>query len=125
MRRLVALPIISIAMCAPAIAGSGWYAGEDERCAKSDSAEMVGCTFAILDEWDVRLNLAYHSLDTSLSGEAREAFHTAQRKWISYRDANCEWYRTRAGAVAEVEGAACMLGMTRERVLEMEDWLER
>lgn len=125
MHRRIALILMTMALGGPAAAGD-WFSGEFERCAGgATTAEIVACADGLIDEWDVRLNLAWHRITTRLAGERREAFRDAQRKWIAYRDANCEWRRSREGSVAEVEWIACMLGMTRERVVEMESWLAR
>lgn len=125
MRGTIATLLVTLVLGGSA-AASDWHAGEVERCDKQVStADIVECVVGISDEWDVRLNLAWHGITTNLTGERREAFRDAQRKWITYRDANCDWYRSREGSVAEVEWIVCMLGMTRERVVEMENWLAR
>jgi uncharacterized protein YecT (DUF1311 family) len=45
---------------------------------------------------------------------------TAQRLWIQYRNANCDFYGDEQGAIREVEGAECLSRMTQDRAIELQ-----
>lgn len=79
-------------------------------------AEMNRCADQQYRKQDQRLNAVYKKLDKT------PELVRAQRAWIAFRDAECEW------AVAEYEGGSivpmaysyCLAGMTEERVKTLE-----
>ena len=74
----------------------------EERTSKSYATcleKAGGATFAMqdciseeLERQDRRLNGAYKVLMDSLPEKRKAQLRDAQRKWIEFRDANCEFY---------------------------------
>ncbi|MFA9204714.1 MAG: lysozyme inhibitor LprI family protein, partial [Flavobacteriales bacterium] len=55
-----------------------------------------------------------------LSNDRKTKLRDVQRKWIAYRDANCQFYADPdGGSLARVEANACMLRMTAARAEEL------
>ena len=61
---------------------------------KSDgvTSNMIDCIVAETNRQDVRLNKVYKAFMAELSAERKKQLQTAQRAWITYRDANCNFY---------------------------------
>ncbi|MEA1051885.1 lysozyme inhibitor LprI family protein [Lamprobacter modestohalophilus] len=82
---------------------------------------MLDCISEELTTQDARLNGAYQKLQKSLSAERKQALLTAQRLWIKYRDANCDFYNDpEGGSYQRVMANECMLRETAERAKELE-----
>lgn len=87
------------------------------------TVEMLNCIAGEMATQDARLNTAYSDVRSELSEERREALLAAQRLWISYRDANCNFYATAGGTLAQVVSNDCFLQETTERAAELENML--
>ena len=87
--------------------------------------DMLQCDGEELDRQDARLNDAYKKLMSELSPDRKKALLKAQRVWIKFREANCDYW---ADPGAAFEGSAntngCLLRMTVARVKELEGILE-
>lgn len=100
---------------------SARYGDEYKTCSQGNTAEIVQCVDGLYRRWDARLNDAYKKLMAKISDtKIRDALHKAQRLWIQYRQANCEWYDMGEGSIRRIEASECMRSMTAERVLELE-----
>lgn len=87
--------------------------------------EMVGCVGEEMKGQDARLNAAYHALLKGLPPDRQEKVRAAQRKWIEYRQLNCESrIGSDTGSLATVEANECVLRMTVERSAELEQMAE-
>jgi len=88
-------------------------------------SDMLQCDGEELDRQDARLNDAYKKLMSELSPDRKKALLKAQRVWIKFREANCDYW---ADPDATFEGRAntigCLLRMTVGRVKELEGMLE-
>ena len=94
---------------------------ESEDCSGANSTmEIVQCLSRLAAAWDRRLNAAYREQMSTLEPPRAELLRTAQRLWIQYRDANCEWYAAGEGTISRVEAAECMRSMTERRARELE-----
>lgn len=70
---------------------------------------------------DARLNRVYQALIGALSPEREEALRVAQRAWIRYRDANCDfYYDPQGGTAAGLAASSCLLSETADRADELE-----
>ena len=79
-----------------------------------------------LAQLDKRLNAAYQrALKEAQSDKQRDQLRKAQRLWIQYRDANCEYYELYEGTIARIYGGVCMLDLTRTRAEELERAIEQ
>jgi uncharacterized protein YecT (DUF1311 family) len=75
---------------------------------------------------DKRLNAAYQrALKEAQSDKQREQLRKAQRLWIQFRDAECEYYELGEGTIARIYGGECMLNLTRARAEELERAVEQ
>ena len=103
----------------------------EERTSKSYAAcldKAGGATFAMqdcireeLERQDRRLNETYKALFDSLPEKRQAQLRDAQRKWIAFRDANCEfYYDPQGGSAARLASNECVLTFTAERAHELE-----
>jgi uncharacterized protein YecT (DUF1311 family) len=103
----------------------------EERTSKSYAAcldQAGGATFAMqdcireeLERQDRRLNETYKALIDSLPEKRQAQLRDAQRKWIAFRDANCEfYYDPQGGSAAGLASNECVLTLTAERAHELE-----
>ena len=82
---------------------------------------MLDCIDAETKRQDMRLNKAYKNVVSELSSERKKQLQTAQRAWISYRDANCQFYADpEGGSLARVSASDCLMSMTASRSKELE-----
>lgn len=100
-----------------------------ERANKSGvTVDIVECSLKKLAEADAELNETYRRLAQKSGGERRGAkLRAAQRAWIKYRDANCD-YETEiggGGSMATFEYNGCLTGMTADRTTELRQMLDR
>jgi uncharacterized protein YecT (DUF1311 family) len=71
--------------------------------------------------WDKRLNTAYQeALKDATSPAQRDQLRAAQRLWVRYRDANCDYYGLGEGSISRLNAASCLHDMTRSRAQELE-----
>jgi uncharacterized protein YecT (DUF1311 family) len=109
------------ASAASAEPGSERYGDEYQTCKNGNTHDIVVCVDRLVKTWDVRLNAAYKKLiGMTTEADRRAALGKAQRLWVRYRDANCEWYDTGAGTIRRIEAGECMRSMTAARALELE-----
>lgn len=117
---LAAVLFMSLAV-ARAEPSSARFGDEYKRCSQGSTMEIVECIDELYRRWDVRLNGAYKKLMARIpNAKVREALRKAQRLWIQYRQANCEWYAMGEGSISRIEASECMRSMTAERALELE-----
>jgi uncharacterized protein YecT (DUF1311 family) len=99
------------------------YSKAHDACmAKADTTlDMANCNTAELKIRDAALNAAYAAALTRVEGAA-DAFKTAERAWIAYRDADCGVYENRDafGTLGEVEAGACLIDRTIERTRDLQ-----
>lgn len=96
-----------------------WYGGEYRNCDGS-TIDIIDCVFGLRDRWDGRLNAAYRQVMNVETQGQKAALRDAQRKWITYRDANCAYYAGGEGSIARIEAAVCEYALTRDRAQELE-----
>jgi uncharacterized protein YecT (DUF1311 family) len=59
---------------------------------------------------------------SKLSAKRKEALLEAQRAWIKFRDANCNfYYDPEGGSAARLAGTDCNLKATADRATELKD----
>ena len=81
---------------------------------------MIECISAEYERQDERLNQLYQTLMTSLDYERRETLRAAQRAWIEFRDANCDFYfDPQGGTAARLAANGCIMSETAERADEL------
>lgn len=70
---------------------------------------------------DSRLNASYQQLRSRLQGRRISQLDRAERAWIQFRDANCEFEQGNGGTAAR---NACLVRMTQQRNGQLADYLE-
>jgi len=128
MRRL-ALFAVLLGVCTITHANDEFYTARFSSCmdqAGGVTVEMLGCIGEELSTQDARLNGAYQKkLRSQLSSDRKKALQSAQRLWIQYRDANCDFYHDpEGGTLHRVMAADCVLRETAERAKELEGLAE-
>ncbi len=110
-----------VASAASAEPASERYGEEYQTCKNGNTHDIVVCVDRLVKTWDARLNAAYAKLiGMTTEPDRRAALGKAQKLWVRYRDANCEWYDTGAGTIRRIEAGECMRSMTAARALELE-----
>ena len=85
------------------------------------TSNMIDCIVDETNRQDVRLNKVYKAFMAELSAERRKQLQTAQRAWITYRDANCNFYfDPDGGTIARVNSNSCFMSETATRAKELE-----
>ena len=83
---------------------------------------MVECIDAERVRQDRGLNDTYRSVLARLNPRQRASLRTAQRAWMAYRDARCgSLYDPDWGTLSRITAADCLLTMTIERGLDLQD----
>ncbi|MGZ8157978.1 MAG: lysozyme inhibitor LprI family protein [Methylobacter sp.] len=85
------------------------------------TSSMVECMNAETERQDVRLNKAYKDIMVGLSAGRKKQLQEAQRLWIKYRKANCDfYYDPDGGSIARINANDCFLSATALRAKELE-----
>jgi uncharacterized protein YecT (DUF1311 family) len=63
-----------------------------DKASRGATAEMFECNGEELDRQDARLNDAYKRLMSKQSRGQKKALVEAQRAWLKFRKANCDFY---------------------------------
>lgn len=87
------------------------------------TVEMLDCIGAETQRQDIPLNQAYRDVMASLTPERKKQLQEAQRAWIRYRDANCDFYADPdGGTMAAVSSNDCFMSTTASRAKELENF---
>ena len=118
-----------IALLAVAVAIVDPTARELARCAATDpsTAGQLMCEDAARRRYDARMNCAYAALLRRLPAPAAARLRTAQRAWLTFRDADdatrSALYATRTGTMYAPMQAADTTAIVRDRALAFEKLL--
>ena len=86
------------------------------------TAAMQDCIKEEIERQDRRLNTAYQSLMNSVPEKRQRQLRDAQRKWVSFRDANCRFYfDPEGGSAARLASNECVVTLTADRSHELEN----
>jgi uncharacterized protein YecT (DUF1311 family) len=118
MHRFVSSWIVVLILVA--VSAGRALAAEPESCDGS-TYDMVECLKAKTATWDARLNKAYQqALKQASSREQASKLRVAQRLWLQFREANCQYYDAGEGTIARIDAGECMRSMTEARAEELE-----
>lgn len=130
-KQALALTVIVAVTAAPvrlAAAAEVVYTPQYNRCmdaSGSTTVGMVDCMSAEAEIWDTQLNANYKKLMASLQPDRQTALKGAQRAWIKFRDANCDFaYDPNGGSMARLSANDCFLRMTAERAEELASFIQ-
>lgn len=115
--------LLSATLLVSAIANGEESQQSHEACMENavSTADMVACISEEFEREDQRLNDNYQQLRSQLSDGRKEQLLTAQRAWIAYKDANCDFYADpEGGSLARVSANSCVLTETTDRADELE-----
>jgi uncharacterized protein YecT (DUF1311 family) len=88
--------------------------------AKGITSDMVDCIAAETGRQDTKLNENYKQLMAKLSPDRKKALLDAERAWITFRDANCQFYGDpQGGTSAHLSANECVLNATAQRANEL------
>jgi uncharacterized protein YecT (DUF1311 family) len=85
---------------------------------------MIQCMQEETERQDARLNVAYRKAMTDLTPQEKDRLKTAQRAWITFRDADCAalWDPDNWGTLSKVTANQCTLDRTIARTIELENF---
>jgi uncharacterized protein YecT (DUF1311 family) len=126
MRALLAAALVLAGTAsAPARAAEPQRSAQFERCYNdpdSTTLSLRACIGAEYKRQDARLNGAYAEAMRSLNPAAQAKLRTAQRAWITFRDADCQAVlAANGGTMAPVLADLCYLDRTTQRADELEE----
>ena len=86
---------------------------------------MLDCISSETKGQDARLNKAYKEVMGQLPPVRKKQLQEAQRAWLKYRDANCNFYADPdGGTMATVSANDCFMSATAARAKEIEAFKE-
>jgi uncharacterized protein YecT (DUF1311 family) len=91
-------------------------------------AAIANCAILFSQASNKKLNQIYQQLRASLKGSQREKLLVdAQLAWISFRDANCTFEKSRfeGGSIATTIYYGCIDEMTKQRANKLENYLQK
>ena len=97
-------------------------AGEQAPCKGAiTQQDLNDCSEKDYRKWDGELNQVYDRIMASLEEKNQLKLKEAQKKWIKYRDANCQAEREyHGGSMAPMIQAYCLRDNTKDRIKELE-----
>ena len=99
---------------------------DEEFCPEGRTQlEMNSCAADELARADTVLNASYQELLRVVEPHRVEAFRAAQRAWIRFRDAECEFEASEfaGGSMEPMIHTLCLAHLTRERTKEFDSIL--
>ncbi|MCT8997522.1 lysozyme inhibitor LprI family protein [Chelativorans intermedius] len=122
--RCAAILIAGVALVSPNFA----FAQDMSKCIEMETqGGMTECAIAALNTSDKKLNELYKRIEARLSDDAdtKKLLIQAQRDWIRFRDAECNFQTAGAagGSIAPALVAMCMDGLTQSRIEDFEGYL--
>lgn len=122
MKAIVSLTVLGLAAI-PCFASEP-YSSNYGKCMDDSggvTVEMLNCIGEELERQDAKLNRVYKQLSSQVSPLRKKQLVTAQRNWIQYRDANCNFYADPdGGTLATVSSSECVLRETADRASELQ-----
>lgn len=116
--------LLVVTLLTSGIAYGNEYSHSYEACMQKafSTLDIVTCISNEYERQDQRLNDNYQQLRSQLSSERRAQLLTAQRAWITYKEANCSFYADpEGGTMARINANSCLLSETTQRADELEN----
>lgn len=120
-----ALVLVAVGLVArPAMASGPAYSPAFESCMGASGGvtlAMIDCIGEEFTAQDRRLNTVYQQALAALPAPRRAAFARAQRAWVAFKEAECDFVLDPdGGSLARIAANDCMLRMTATRADELE-----
>ena len=110
----------------PSLAGRTCIGKAAETCMERPGGygnlAMAQCASLELNWWDKKLNRHWAELKEQLEPGSYEALLKAQRHWIAFKDADCQWvydHQFGEGSMRIPTSAFCMMDATAVRALKL------
>jgi uncharacterized protein YecT (DUF1311 family) len=113
-----------------AVAGSSYSA--DEPADKTDAqscwdqamtqSAMNACAAEDMKAADERLTQSYDAVMCYLEPAEKAQLETAQKAWMTFRDANCEFWGGGGGSIAPMNQMVCVASLSNQRADELDRW---
>ncbi len=120
------LKYIAIALMTLFFSSSAFASSECDNA--QDQATMNKCANNDFAKADKQLNAQYSEIEKRLSGDddAKKLLITAQRAWVKFRDAECNFSAsgTAGGSMHPMTVALCKEDLTTERNKQFSDYLK-
>ena len=120
MRTTISFMLLSLTFASPA-----WALNCDDP---EDQATMNACASQDHARADKELNAVYHKVTGRLTDEheTKSALVKAQRAWIAYRDAECDFRVSGmdGGTAAPMVGTQCRTELTEDRSRALQSYLD-
>ncbi len=110
--------LTAAALIGAAAAAFAGEQGDPGSCGRS-TPEMVDCLNAQRAHWDKERTIAYQQAMKDAVPAQKLKLRDAERAWIKYRDANCDYYAAGEGSIARIDAAECLRAMTEKRAREL------
>lgn len=120
-------PLLVATLLASAVTYGNENSQSYEACMQQavSTVDMVTCISNEYERQDQRLNDNYQQLRSQLSSERRDQLLTAQRAWITYKEANCGFYADpEGGTMARINANSCLLSETTKRADELKNLMQ-
>ena len=123
--KLITLLVLGVAFFGASVAAENARELSQEYSACLDKAkgvtvDMMDCIAAETRRQDTRLNENYKTLSSKVSPRRKRALLDAQRAWVRFRDANCDFYADpEGGTSARLSASECLLNATADRAKEL------
>ncbi len=100
-----------------------------EPCSRAEGSEttngMVACITTETAAWEVVLEREIAALRARLDDEQTGVLHAAQRAWLAFRAADCEFPHVFVrGTLSQPWSADCVMQHTARRALELRAYIE-
>ncbi len=123
--RALMLAVLGCYMCGPCRAADRWMPDDGTCNQRSTTYAIAECLDDRTKIWDQRLNQAYQALLAMLQHDTYaqrriDALKAAERAWLQYRSAQCNFYETAEGTIRIIEVASCMRDLTQARAIELQ-----
>jgi uncharacterized protein YecT (DUF1311 family) len=115
---IVAVPAFAQDKAAASMAQGKGEGGKGEDC-DGGTLQIIECMEAQRVYWDKKLTEAYKQALKDAEPGQGDFLRMAERAWITYRDANCEYYHQGQGSISRINSAWCMRNMTEQRYKEL------
>lgn len=129
-KKLIGTAVMVVALALGGASGSALAADPSAKAGEKkincettvDNNDLLICAKRDLDLAQKRLDGLVKQGMATLPVKARPVFENAQRAWVAYRDADCQWnaYEIESGNSSELIQATCLADLTAARVEELE-----
>lgn len=91
----------------------------------ASQAAMAQCAAQAYKQADASLNKAYRAATARLQDDAgrRDSLVRAQRAWLAFRDAECQFVAGNGGSADAMVGSMCLESLTRARTDALNQYL--